>query len=74
MIPTSDPKIVCFIAKDQRKGTIQSSSGSKPRACFFIKLSQNDTKDKFLADFRAIVNAPSRKELVECDLTTTAGS
>ena len=68
MIPTSDPKVVCFIAKDQRKGTIQS------RACFFIKLSQNDTKEKFLADFRAIVNAPSRKELVECDLTTTAGS
>ena len=74
MIPTSDPKVVCFIAKDQRQGTIRSSSGSKPRACFFVKLSQNDTKEKFLADFRAIVNHPNRNELVECDLTTTAGS
>ena len=66
MIPTADPKVICFIAKNQREGTIRSNNGSTLRACFFIKLTDpKDTKDKFLAEFRAIVNPPARNELVE---------
>ena len=51
MMKTQDPDVVCYIAKNQEKGTIKDL-----RACFFVKLRPEDNQDDVLNKFSEIVS------------------
>jgi len=46
MLKTPDPRVICYIAKDQTKGTIKAA-----RACFFVKLLKEQSQDDIITFF-----------------------
>lgn len=69
MLKTPDPRVICYIAKDQTKGTIKAA-----RACFFVKLLKEQSQDDIITCFRDVVNNPNVSIHSSCPGTQTSCS